>query len=652
MANNPQQREKTDCFYRITTDQTTLYALSAQFIRFYFQTAKSTVSTEKFAKDFFVRNMIEQNNPVLDIPFFLNSIKKDFFPKEFRLILDPNNTNAGGEDPKKTISDAFLLRKREIIAYYEELLKIALQSNTPTKLMTIAEFAEYLSISQDTARELIKTNKIPYYAISERGFRISVTALNTFLAAKKSNKVAVTSEIDGSKSFTAIRDARAKQKVQKQAQQPQKSSNTNAKPQQEQQKKNQGQAQNQQKSKPNNQQNNNKNKPQNAQNQAKPKPQKQQQIGENQRKNSAVEAEKEKKDDFVMPTVKTLDVSINEPKKKQESGVEKFNFDDPKNIDFVGEDAETTLVDAPKEQKEEKESKNETTENQNENQEKVSNDAPLEQSNSAKSEDKKPKIDLEELNAKPIPTKNELTITEAERQLDEALKAQAEGKSISDEKQEKPEKPQKKARKKKVEVFGADLTIDDMMAEVKKAAKEEPESADNKDVQAEEKFSFDTEEEPEDIPKEPEESSKINADSDLDAEKETKIQDEKTTKEDTQPTKKENTNTANEELDDADIAKSITQELSNQSSEEASNNADVEPFGFSDDDFDEDSIITPFVPAPHADAFADVEQGEENKENSSFDIIKENADEESDEAKKEPKAAKKRRPSIKYNTKE
>lgn len=648
MANNPQQREKTDCFYRITTDQTTLYALSAQFIRFYFQTAKSTVSTEKFAKDFFVRNMIEQNNPVLDIPFFLNSIKKDFFPKEFRLILDPNNTNAGGEDPKKTISDAFLLRKREIIAYYEELLKIALQSNTPTKLMTIAEFAEYLSISQDTARELIKTNKIPYYAISERGFRISVTALNTFLAAKKSNKVAVTSEIDGSKSFTAIRDARAKQKVQKQAQQPQKSSNTNAKPQQEQQKKNQGQAQNQQKSKPNNQQNSNQNKPQQPQNQTKPKPQKQQQNSENQRKNSVVEAEKEKKDNFVMPPVKTLDVSINEPKKKQESDVEKFDFDDPKNIDFVGEDAETTLVDAPKEQKEEKESKNETTENQNENQEKVSNDAPLEQSESEKPEDEKPKIDLEELNAKPIPTKNELTITEAERQLDEALKAQAEGKSISDEKQEKPEKPQKKARKKKVEVFGADLTIDDMMAEVKKAAKEEPESADNKDVQVKEKFSFDTEEEPEDALKEPKKSSKINANRDLDVENDA----EKSVEEDAQPTEKENTNTANEELDDADIAKSIAQELSNQSSEEASNNADVEPFDFSDDDFDEDSIITPVTSAPHTENSVMEAQKEQKEENSSSDIIKENADEESDEAKKEPKAAKKHRPLIKYNTKE
>lgn len=648
MANNPQQREKTDCFYRITTDQTTLYALSAQFIRFYFQTAKSTVSTEKFAKDFFVRNMIEQNNPVLDIPFFLNSIKKDFFPKEFRLILDPNNTNAGGEDPKKTISDAFLLRKREIIAYYEELLKIALQSNTPTKLMTIAEFAEYLSISQDTARELIKTNKIPYYAISERGFRISVTALNTFLAAKKSNKVAVTSEIDGSKSFTAIRDARAKQKAQKQAQQPQKPSNINTKQQQEQQKKNHEQAQNQQKNKPNNQQNSNQNKPQQSQNQAKPKPQKQQQNSENQRKNSVVEAEKEKKDNFVMPPVKTLDVSINEPKKKQESDVEKFDFDDPKNIDFVGEDAETTLVDAPKEQKEEKESKNETTENQNENQEKVSNDAPLEQSESEKPEDEKPKIDLEELNAKPIPTKNELTITEAERQLDEALKAQAEGKSISDEKQEKPEKPQKKARKKKVEVFGADLTIDDMMAEVKKAAKEEPESADNKDVQVKEKFSFDTEEEPEDALKEPKKSSKINANRDLDVENDA----EKSVEEDAQPTEKENTNTANEELDDADIAKSIAQELSNQSSEEASNNADVEPFDFSDDDFDEDSIITPVTSAPHTENSVMEAQKEQKEENSSSDIIKENADEESDEAKKEPKAAKKHRPLIKYNTKE
>lgn len=640
MANNPQQREKTDCFYRITTDQTTLYALSAQFIRFYFQTAKSTVSTEKFAKDFFVRNLIEQNNPVLDIPFFLNSIKKDFFPKEFRLMLDPNNQNAGGEETKKTISDAFLLRKREVIAYYEELLKIALQSNMPTKLMTIAEFAEYLSISQDTARELIKTNKIPYYALSERGFRISVTALNTFLAAKKSNKIAVTSEIDGSKSFTAIRDARVNQKAQRQGQQPQKPSNTNTKQQQEQQKKNQGQTQNQQKDKPNNQQNNNQNKPQNAQNQAKPKPQKQQQIGENQRKNSAVEAEKEKKDDFVMPTVKTLDVSINEPKKKQESGVEKFNFDDPKNIDFVGEDAETTLIDAPKEQEEEKDLKNKPTENTG----KASNDAPLEQSESTKSEDEKPKIDLEELNAKPIPTVNALTITEAERQLDEALKAQAEGKSTPDEKQEKPEKPQKKARKKNVEVFGADLTIDDMMVEVEKVAKEEPESADNKDVQAEEKFNFDTEEEQ----KEVEKSNETNGDGDLDSENYA----EKPIEEDVKATRKESKNTANEELDDADIAKSIAQELSNRSSEEASNNADVEPFDFSDDDFDEDSIITPVTSAPHTENSVMEAQKEQKEENSSFDIIKENADEESDEAKKEPKAAKKHRPLIKYNTKE
>lgn len=640
MANNPQQREKTDCFYRITTDQTTLYALSAQFIRFYFQTAKSTVSTEKFAKDFFVRNMIEQNNPVLDIPFFLNSIKKDFFPKEFRLMLDPNSQNAGGEEPKKTISDAFLLRKREVIAYYEELLKIALQSNTPTKLMTIAEFAEYLSISQDTARELIKTNKIPYYALSERGFRISVTAMNTFLAAKKSNKIAVTSEIDGSKSFTAIRDARVNQKAQRQAQQPQKPSNTSTKPQQEQQKKSQEQVKNQQKNKPNNQQNNSQNKPQQSQNQTKPKLQKQQQIGENQRKNSAVEAEKEKKDDFVMPTVKTLDVSINEPKKKQESGVEKFNFDDPKNIDFVGEDAETTLVDAPKEQEEEKDLKNEPTENTG----KASNDAPLEQSESIKSEDEKPKIDLEELNAKPIPTVNALTITEAERQLDEALKAQAEGKSTPDEKQEKPEKQQKKARKKNVEVFGADLTIDDMMVEVEKAAKEEPESADNKDVQAEEKFNFDTEEEQ----KEVEKSNETNGDGDLDSENYA----EKPIEEDVKATRKESKNTANEELDDADIAKSIAQELSNRSSEEASNNADVEPFDFSDDDFDEDSIITPVTSAPHTENSVMEAQKEQKEENSSFDIIKENADEESDEAKKEPKAAKKHRPLIKYNTKE
>lgn len=640
MANNPQQREKTDCFYRITTDQTTLYALSAQFIRFYFQTAKSTVSTEKFAKDFFVRNMIEQNNPVLDIPFFLNSIKKDFFPKEFRLMLDPNSQNAGGEEPKKTISDAFLLRKREVIAYYEELLKIALQSNTPTKLMTIAEFAEYLSISQDTARELIKTNKIPYYALSERGFRISVTAMNTFLAAKKSNKIAVTSEIDGSKSFTAIRDARVNQKAQRQAQQPQKPSNTSTKPQQEQQKKSQEQVKNQQKNKPNNQQNNSQNKPQQSQNQTKPKLQKQQQIGENQRKNSAVEAEKEKKDDFVMPTVKTLDVSINEPKKKQESGVEKFNFDDPKNIDFVGEDAETTLIDAPKEQEEEKDLKNKPTENTG----KASNDAPLEQSESTKSEDEKPKIDLEELNAKPIPTVNALTITEAERQLDEALKAQAEGKSTPDEKQEKPEKQQKKARKKNVEVFGADLTIDDMMVEVEKAAKEEPESADNKDVQAEEKFNFDTEEEQ----KEVEKSNETNGDGDLDSENYA----EKPIEEDVKATRKESKNTANEDLDDADIAKSIAQELSNRSSEEASNNADVEPFDFSDDDFDEDSIITPVTSAPHTENSVMEAQKEQKEENSSFDIIKENADEESDEAKKEPKAAKKHRPLIKYNTKE
>ena len=183
-----------------------------------------------------------------------------------------------------------------------------------------------------------------------------------------------------------------------------------------------------------------------------------------------------------------------------------------------------------------------------------------------------------------------------------------------------------------------------MMVEVEKAAKEEPESADNKDVQAEEKFNFDTEEEQ----KEVEKSNETNGDGDLDSENYA----EKPIEEDVKATRKESKNTANEELDDADIAKSIAQELSNRSSEEASNNADVEPFDFSDDDFDEDSIIMPVTSAPHTENSVMEAQKEQKEENSSFDIIRENADEESDEAKKEPKAAKKHRPLIKYNTKE
>jgi len=325
---------------------------------------------------------------------------------------------------------------------------------------------------------------------------------------------------------------------------------------------------------------------------------------------------------------------------KAHTEIDEYEFAMKSNDPTVLQQYLDNFIDAPKEQEEEKDLKNKPTENTG----KASNDAPLEQSESTKSEDEKPKIDLEELNAKPIPTVNALTITEAERQLDEALKAQAEGKSTPDEKQEKPEKPQKKARKKNVEVFGADLTIDDMMVEVEKVAKEEPESADNKDVQAEEKFNFDTEEEQ----KEVEKSNETNADGDLDSENYA----EKPIEEDVKATRKESKNTANEELDDADIAKSIAQELSNRSSEEASNNADVEPFDFSDDDFDEDSIITPVTSAPHTENSVMEAQKEQKEENSSFDIIKENADEESDEAKKEPKAAKKHRPLIKYNTKE
>jgi len=56
-----------------------------------------------------------------------------------------------------------------------------------SKLITIKEACSYLSISRTTLYGLIRAERIPVVKIGKRGLRLSVGALDTFIAEEEGN---------------------------------------------------------------------------------------------------------------------------------------------------------------------------------------------------------------------------------------------------------------------------------------------------------------------------------------------------------------------------------------------------------------------------------------------------------------------------------
>ena len=184
--NNIYKQGQDKKYYKLSMDKLELHRLSAWFVNFYFSQNKSCAQVEKFIDDFFFGNILAKESPLLDIPFFLNALIENNVPTSFSSQLT-----------QKDAIKSFFIRKRNILAYYSELLSIAMRSPVPKKILSVNEFAEIIGVSKPTAFSLIKDYKIPHYKLTPKKINIAVSDYNIFLAAKKNNLLATSSEIEG-----------------------------------------------------------------------------------------------------------------------------------------------------------------------------------------------------------------------------------------------------------------------------------------------------------------------------------------------------------------------------------------------------------------------------------------------------------------------
>lgn len=175
---------KIKATYRLTINKECLYSLTAQFIEFYFTKNKTDTVVKNFINSFFVKSLIGRSLPIIDIPFFLNSLNPNTLPSAIA-----NQLSSG-------VAQSFASHKRAILSYFDELLAIAVNSPAPAEVMTFSDFAKHLGVSVQTANAILEDKKIPYYALSPKKRMISVADYNSFLASIKTNPQGINAAID------------------------------------------------------------------------------------------------------------------------------------------------------------------------------------------------------------------------------------------------------------------------------------------------------------------------------------------------------------------------------------------------------------------------------------------------------------------------
>ena len=170
---------KIKATYRLTISREYLYSLTARFIEFYFLKNKTNTAVNNFINSFFVKGILCRSLPILDIPFYINSLNPNTLPSVIANQLPPDAVQS------------FSSHQKNMLSYFNELLAIAVHSPVPAEMMTISDFANRLGLSIPTINTIVEEKKIPYYTPSIKKRMISVSDYNVFLASIKNNSMSV-----------------------------------------------------------------------------------------------------------------------------------------------------------------------------------------------------------------------------------------------------------------------------------------------------------------------------------------------------------------------------------------------------------------------------------------------------------------------------
>lgn len=171
--------------YMLVMDKSTSEKMADWFSRFYF-TNHTKANTEKFLFGFF-GYLAGKNIPWLDVPFYINSIQREEFPRGLRKAWSTNalegKPELSAEEKEERSMDAFIRAKRDMIKRYMELLMLYLKlRDSRPKLMTLESAAARLIVPEEQIRQVLDSKGVPLYAITQDMVRLSEDDFAVFMA--------------------------------------------------------------------------------------------------------------------------------------------------------------------------------------------------------------------------------------------------------------------------------------------------------------------------------------------------------------------------------------------------------------------------------------------------------------------------------------
>lgn len=196
----------------MTIDKVTAERLTERLSRFY-ATDHTAENYEQFIVSFF-GNIFTRNIPLLDIPFYINSIQRVSIPKSFKSIWKTRGLSGSLDCPPEEriakSADFFIRAKRDMLKLYSEMLITYLKKrNYHSYMITIKDVAHRLSLSTGEAEAILKDKNVPLYDIGGN-IRLTEDDFAIFLGLCRIRSINIKSEIevpwlekeDESKSFT------------------------------------------------------------------------------------------------------------------------------------------------------------------------------------------------------------------------------------------------------------------------------------------------------------------------------------------------------------------------------------------------------------------------------------------------------------------
>ena len=163
--------EVTKIAYNLRSNTDLLSSLSVKLYRFCQNPPESTEQYTKFAESFIGKDIIANDVPIIDLPFYINAMQPTAVPTNIK--------NALGNNPAEI--NRFAMSKIQIILAYCNLCSVLLSFARPIEtIYTLEQVSEILRVSPRVVKNLVDDKELPAFNIGIH-VRVPKSSINSYI---------------------------------------------------------------------------------------------------------------------------------------------------------------------------------------------------------------------------------------------------------------------------------------------------------------------------------------------------------------------------------------------------------------------------------------------------------------------------------------